>query len=364
MSRNFLFISVAALLAASDATAQSAKDYNTSQMTHEGSALRGFHGAAVPIRRSFRSDSEARAILGKVLAAAGLAGMEDRIFLRASAQADNAVATIENGQRVVFYNVDFMQRLRKETNDYWSMIAILAHEVGHHVRLHTSIPGRDHEFELEADYQAGFILRRMGASRDQAIAAYRTFPEAETPSHPGRAERVQSVTLGWIDGGAEHRPSGVGGSGPVQNPGTQHSSPPPRSELIEAQRTQSASQKTAAMVQQPPDTRRQGSGSPAGLNAAQTADLVRLLDTAQQQLDHHLIIGLSSRNIRSAVPKEYRANGIFWHPVGARRTRTQLPLGERAQVIVEYEKIVSEILAQGGSRAEMMTAIEQAKRAR
>jgi formylglycine-generating enzyme required for sulfatase activity len=72
------------------------------------------------------------------------------------------------------------------------------------VRLHTIIPGRNHEFELEADYQAGFILRRMGATREQAIAAYRIFPDAETLTHPGRAQRVQSVTLGWIDGGSTH----------------------------------------------------------------------------------------------------------------------------------------------------------------
>ena len=54
------------------------------------------------------------------------------------------------------------------------MVAILAHEVGHHIRLHTVIPGRDHEFELEADYQAGFILRRMGATLEQTQAAFRT----------------------------------------------------------------------------------------------------------------------------------------------------------------------------------------------
>ena len=47
------------------------------------------------------------------------------------------------------------------------MVAILAHEVDHHMRFHTVTPGRDHEFELEADYQAGFILRPMGATLEQ-----------------------------------------------------------------------------------------------------------------------------------------------------------------------------------------------------
>ena len=184
--------------------AQGARDYSSAQMTHDQQSLRGFHGGQTRIRRSFRSDVEARAVLGRILSAAGLAGMEDRIVLRASAETSNAEATVEGDQRLIFYNVDFMQRLREQTHDYWSTVAILAHEIGHHIRLHTIIPGRNHEFELEADYQAGFILRRMGATREQAIGAYRVFPEAETASHPGRSQRIQSVTLGWIDGGATH----------------------------------------------------------------------------------------------------------------------------------------------------------------
>lgn len=196
--------------AAEPARAQTPRDYNSAQMTHDQQALRSFHGGQSRIRRSFRSDVEARGVLGRVLSAAGLAGMEDRIVLRASAETPNAEATVEGDQRIVFYNVDFMQSLREQTSDYWSTVAILAHEVGHHVRLHTIIPGRNHEFELEADYQAGFILRRMGATREQAIAAYRVFPDVETPTHPGRAQRVQSVTLGWIDGGSTH-----GIAGPV-----------------------------------------------------------------------------------------------------------------------------------------------------
>lgn len=191
------------------ALAQGARDYGAAQMTHDQQSLRGFHGGQTRIRRSFRSDVEARGVLGRILSAAGLAGMEDRILLRASAETSNAEATVEGDQRLIFYNVDFMQSLREQTSDYWSTVAILAHEIGHHIRLHTIIPGRNHEFELEADYQAGFILRRMGATREQAIAAYRVFPDAETASHPGRAQRIQSVTLGWIDGGATH---GIGGA--------------------------------------------------------------------------------------------------------------------------------------------------------
>src|SRR5262249_36984583 len=130
---------------------------------HDVQNLRSIHGARLGIKRSFQSDAEAQAVFRKVLTAAGFTGLEDRIVFRASAETSNAEAFIEKNkdgkeERLIFYNAMFMQELRREAKDYWSMVAILAHEIGHHVRWHTEIAGRNHEFELEA--QAGFILRR------------------------------------------------------------------------------------------------------------------------------------------------------------------------------------------------------------
>ncbi len=171
---------------------------------HEAQGLRAFHGTSSPIRRSFQSDAEAQAIFKHILAASGLAGMEDRIAVRASADTPYAEAFVEKTadkeERLIFYNAEFLQRIARKDNNYWSMVAILAHEVGHHIRMHTIIPGRDHEFELEADYQAGFILRRMNATLEQTQAAFQGL--SETPSHPPRAQRVQAATLGWNQGGS------------------------------------------------------------------------------------------------------------------------------------------------------------------
>jgi outer membrane protein OmpA-like peptidoglycan-associated protein len=178
---------------------------------HDVKSLRSFHGPASRIRRSFQSDAEAQKVLRQVLAAAGLAGMEDRILIRASAETDNAEATIDKDERLIFYNAVFMQEIATKTRNYWSMVAILAHEVGHHVRFHTVIPGNEHKFELEADYQAGFILRRMGAKLEEAQAPFYQFAEVATLTHPDRAQRLQAVTLGWTDGG-----SGAAGPGPPQ----------------------------------------------------------------------------------------------------------------------------------------------------
>jgi hypothetical protein len=78
---------------------------------HDARTLRSFHGGASCIRRSFQSDAEARNVLRQILVAAGLAGIEDRITLRASAETPNAEAYIENNERLIFYNAVFMQEI-------------------------------------------------------------------------------------------------------------------------------------------------------------------------------------------------------------------------------------------------------------
>jgi hypothetical protein len=62
---------------------------------HDGKGLRSFHGQTSRIRRSFQSDSEARAVFKHILAVSGLAGMKDRIVVRASAETDAAEAFVE-----------------------------------------------------------------------------------------------------------------------------------------------------------------------------------------------------------------------------------------------------------------------------
>lgn len=331
VARLAIFAASVASLAAGTATAQGARDYSQPQMTHETRALRSFHGAPAQIRRSFRSDGEARSVLVQVLNAAGLAGMEDRIHLRASAETSDALATIEGDQRLVFYNADFMQRMKEQTGEYWSLVAILAHEVGHHVRFHTIIAGRNHDFELEADYQAGFILRRMGASREQALSAFRQFPEAATETHPGRAQRIQQVTLGWIAGG--------------ETPGSPKQPAPPSASAAPAPRSPST----------PLDT--------TTLSPAQKADVVKLLDAAVRQLAHHNQIGIAVRNITHSIPRQYREDGLFFTPVVALRTRSDLPPGERGAVLVAYQKIAMDLVTTIPDKNRLIAALEAAKAA-
>jgi hypothetical protein len=194
--------------------------------------LRGFHGprSIGGIKRSFQSDPEARTEFHRIVAAIGLSWLTDRIILRASGDTPNAEAGIgKKGERFVFYNADFMQRVKLKTAEHWSLVSILAHEIGHHLALHLEIDGRYHEFELEADHFSGFVLRRLGATLDQAQAAMRMVsPKEPGPIHPGLADRLQAITLGWTGGGMAGPPPGLKDK-PPPPPEASPIAPPPAS---------------------------------------------------------------------------------------------------------------------------------------
>ena len=168
-----------------------------------GKRLRGLHGPTSPaIRRSFESDREAAGVFREILSATGIPGVADRIQVRASAETANAEAQIgEDGQRYIFYNSTFMRELGARTRQFWSQVFVIAHEVGHHIAGHLDFAGQNHRVELEADRYAGFILGRMGATHDEAIAAIGAIgSNSGSSTHPPRDQRTQIVSLGWNDG--------------------------------------------------------------------------------------------------------------------------------------------------------------------
>lgn len=174
-----------------------------------GKHLRGLHGpGANAIKRSFEADRDALSTFREILSATGIPGMADRIQVRASAETANAEAQIgADGQRYIFYNSTFMRELSAKTRQYWSLVFVIAHEVGHHIAGHLDFAGDNHRVELEADRYAGFILGRMGATHDEAVAAVGAIGTGSaSATHPPRDQRVQIVSLGWNDGAGPVRP--------------------------------------------------------------------------------------------------------------------------------------------------------------
>jgi len=117
---------------------------------------------------------------------------------------DNAIAIVINKKRYIIYNNNFMNIANDISNNSWSSISILAHEIGHHLQGHTlSNIGSRPPLELEADKFSGFVLAKMGATLEDAQSAIlHLVSENPTSTHPGRSERLNAIALGFKDGQA------------------------------------------------------------------------------------------------------------------------------------------------------------------
>lgn len=115
------------------------------------------------------------------------------------ANVPNAAAVVYQGKRYILYNPAFISAMNKAAGTPWASVAVLAHEIGHHLNGHTldgkgSLPA----IELEADEFSGFVLRKMGASLSDAQLAMRIIatPKA-TSTHPARNDRLMAIADGW-----------------------------------------------------------------------------------------------------------------------------------------------------------------------
>ena len=169
-------------------------------------ALSTWDGLDIPDQLyGFRSAPEAERAVRCILNEVG--GLQQRNFDTRAANVPNAAAaTAPDGcgnrtvpcRRLLLYNPQFMQHIRTQTGNRWSGISIMAHEIGHHLESHTIRPGGSTPpIELEADEFSGWVLRRLGASLDDAQAVYRTFGSQGNSSHPPRGARLTAVAAGW-----------------------------------------------------------------------------------------------------------------------------------------------------------------------
>ena len=173
---------------------------------HIQAALSTWDGADIPEELyGFRSAPEAERAVECILNEAG--GLRPTNFLVQAANVPSAAAaTFPKGcgnatqpcQRMLLYNPHFMQEIRNNTNNGWSGISIMAHEIGHHLEAHTIRPGGSNPpDELEADEFSGWVLRRLGASMQDAQAVFRTSSATGSSTHPPRDARLAAVAAGW-----------------------------------------------------------------------------------------------------------------------------------------------------------------------
>ncbi|VWX54334.1 TPM domain-containing protein [Novosphingobium sp. 9U] len=130
-----------------------------------------------------------------------------------------AVIMLDNNQvprRVIAFNPKFMDDARAQVGGSpWGPISIMAHEIAHHLSGHTIVPGGSRpEIELEADKFSGFVLQKMGASRDDATRMILKVGNVHgTPTHPDKQRRAQAIAQGWNESCLQARSTGCDGSG-------------------------------------------------------------------------------------------------------------------------------------------------------
>ncbi len=171
--------------------------------THKPSFICSYYGE--PINASsiagFASSTEANNLISNIIEVIGL---QPKFQIR-SANIPNAAAVVSSGQRYILYNPNFITSIEKATRTKWASIAILAHEIGHHLNGHTLLGAGSRPFiELEADEFSGFVLRKMGASLADAQVAMKVMAtQAASSTHPAKNDRLQSIANGWYKSDAQ-----------------------------------------------------------------------------------------------------------------------------------------------------------------
>ena len=144
---------------------------------------------------SFVNIPEPRDILSDIVKVTGL----QLNFELKEADVLNIEASISHRKRYILYNPSFINWINSITKDKWAVMALIAHEIGHHLNGHTILKtGSKPELELEADQFAGFVLHKLGASLEQAQEVMKYIAKTEaSKTHPGRSSRMAAIQTGW-----------------------------------------------------------------------------------------------------------------------------------------------------------------------
>lgn len=151
----------------------------------------------------YGASTRARKVVGDILRAVAI---QENKFEVMSGSVPNALATMrdidEDGvsERLVLYSEAYLAKYIDDPENKWIVYFVFAHELGHHVNLHAlGNAGHRPTNELAADRWAGWVLHRLKATLPQATAWVRQASVDGGPFYPGRVDRTEAVTKGWMD---------------------------------------------------------------------------------------------------------------------------------------------------------------------
>lgn len=115
---------------------------------------------------------------------------------------------------LILFKEVYLDDIRKLSNSSWPTVSVFAHELGHFVLRHnTNVssltkPER-HRQEKEADYFAGHLLGKMGASEKETLLVLEKHgDEYDTETHPNKRVRIREMKRGYLDASAYKPPDG------------------------------------------------------------------------------------------------------------------------------------------------------------
>jgi hypothetical protein len=141
------------------------------------------------------ASNEAREYVKKICDATGITAN----FSIKRAPVANAFATIDNeNHRIIYYSESFFSSLNNET----FKIAILAHEIGHHLNNNIfSNDGKRIIDELDADKFSGFVLAKLGLQIEDAKQLLNMVCSVQgEENYPPRSDRIEAFSVGFENG--------------------------------------------------------------------------------------------------------------------------------------------------------------------
>jgi tetratricopeptide (TPR) repeat protein len=115
----------------------------------------------------------------------------------------NAFAYSKNGVRYIIIDKSWVQSYNSQD---WFVQSIIAHEIGHHLCGHSiqntslSLEQR-RQRELEADRFAGYLLKTLNCTLNQALTGINRLIPSEmsdlNSTHPSRSKRINALTSGY-----------------------------------------------------------------------------------------------------------------------------------------------------------------------
>jgi TPR repeat protein len=160
--------------------------------------------------KGFMSEQDVESLISTILS---MQGLNNRFIVLSCASVENCMATIDKNNRpVILYNPKFLQSVKKLgfkeadlptfSEQDWSTLTILSHEIGHHLNNHITnpLPGATNiQLELEADKTAGFLVYLMGGTLEKAKLVFRDVTEKGSYNYPKRQDRIAALTNGYDD---------------------------------------------------------------------------------------------------------------------------------------------------------------------